>query len=800
MHTLKTFLICCCLFGANASYLHAQDSCTLSLSGKVVCSGTHETLTYAIIYIRESKKGAATDEKGMFLIPKICPGKYSVQVHQMGHRTLDTLISISGNTHVVFDLPPDDTHLKEISVESHQVKKEEVETVHKSELSGEQLQQTRGENLGDALKEIAGVDVIQSGATITKPVIHGLHSNRILILNNGVRQEGQQWGDDHAPEIDPFIATKLSVIKGAASIRYGSDAIGGVVLVEPAELPKEKCMNGELNIVGMDNSRLFAGSGILQGAFDNKLSGLSYRIQGTYRQAGNIETPDYILDNTGLLEKNYSGALAYKKEYCGLNVYYSHFHSKLGIFTYSEASNPAQLLQLFQEPAPTNFPLSYYLQKGIYKINRGYQAVSHNLLKATAYVKYGALGKLEATFARQTDSRQEYDLDVPYSINGSLDNAPQNNFDLTTHTAELIWEHNSWHHISGSLGASFITEGNVYTGLTYGALIPNYRNYGGGLFLIEKWNPNDKFTLEAGIRSDYKWQREYMLNPASLLEYTNTQQYNATTATIGASYRFTPAVSLSMNAGNGWRAPSAFELYAFGVHGATGQFVVGDSTLKLEQSYNFCSSLLYAGSKLEAELGAYVNVIDNYIYLKPTLTTHINIDGYFPVFDYTQTNALFKGIDLDLKWHITPQLLYEPKATLIYANDLTTHGYLVLIPPQRFQNKLEYRWKKLAGLRNVFVSAGNLLVPTQTRVPPNSDFVPPPKGYVLFSASVGCSVKVRNQDISFSIICNNLLNTVYRDYMDFFRYYADEPGRSVQLKVRIPFQFFPTKTTQTSTH
>ncbi len=777
--------------------LFAQDkSCNLSLSGTVVCANDGKPLSFAALGFLNTNQSATTDENGKFKVQHVCPGTFHLEASAIGYRKLDTILNMVSDRTIALKMQSDTIHLEEVHITGNKVEKQGVETVTKDELSGEKLNQTRGENLGDALKEISGVDVIQTGATITKPVIHGLYSNRILILNNGVRQEGQQWGSDHAPEIDPFIATKLSVIKGAASIRYGSDAIGGVVLVEPADMPKLKSLGGEMNLVGMDNNRLYAGSGILQGAFDKKLTGLSFRIQGTYRQAGNIETPHYILDNTGLLEKNYSGELSYEKGHNGMSIYYSQFYTQLGIFTYSEASNGAQLLQLFSQPEPTNFPLSYYLKNGFYTINRGYQLVNHDLLKVNAFTKYSRLGKLSATFARQTDARQEYDLDVPYSVNGSLDNAPQNNFDLTTHTGELIWEHNSWHNISGSVGASFFTMGNVYTGLTYGPLIPNFRNYSGGLYIIEKWNLMNKLTIEGGLRYDYQWQREYLLNLNTLIEFTPTQQYESPIATIGAIYRFTPKISLNANIGNGWRAPSVYELYAFGIHGATQTFEVGDSTLKVEKSTNFTTSVHYAGEKIEGEVGVYANVIDNYIYLKPTLTYRQTIDGYYPQFDFTQTNALFKGADLDVKYHITKQLTYEPKITLVFANDLTNHSYLILIPPQRIKNTLEYRWAKLGKLKNAFASISNLIVPRQTRVPPNSDFVSPPKGYTIFSAAVGCTIKYKKQDITISLQGSNLLNTVYRDYMDFFRYYADEPGRSIQLKIRIPFDIIPNKNIQ----
>ena len=143
------------------------------------------------------------------------------------------------------------------------------------------------------------------------------------------------------------------------------------------------------------------------------------------------------------------------------------------------------------------------------------------------------------------------------------------------------------------------------------------------------------------------------------------------------------------------------------------------------------ASLRYESEELEVELGTYANVIDNYIYARPTDSIHQTIAGSFPLYQFTQTNAFFKGVDLDVIWHLTKHLQFDPKTTLVFANDLTNHDYLVLIPPERFQNTLEYRWKKIGKLKNVFVSAGSMSVLRQTRVPPNSDFVPPPAGYSL---------------------------------------------------------------------
>lgn len=197
----------------------------------------------------------------------------------------------------------------------------------------------------------------------------------------------------------------------------------------------------------------------------------------------------------------------------------------------------------------------------------------------------------------------------------------------------------------------------------------------------------------------------------------------------------------------------------------------------------------YAGEKLEGEIGIYVNYINNYIYLQPHPGSYaITYEGTFPLFYFTQTDALYRGLDADVKWYISSHLMFEPKVTLVYANDLVAHNYLVLVPPQNYQATLEYKWKVLRKFSDVFINCSGIYVAKQNRVPPNSDFVPPPDGYFLINASIGFSIPVAGQKININLEGDNLCNTAYRDYLNFFRYYADNPGRSLRLRVQIPFQ------------
>ncbi len=771
------------LFFLNA--IHAYSQCDITFSGKVTCSKTNEILAFSTIYLKELKTGATANEKGVFYINKICPGKYTVEISQIGHLTVDTILEINKNGYYNFDLPENTTLLKETIIETHAIKKQEIQTLQKEEISGVEMDKTRGLSLGESLKSITGVNSIQTGPSISKPMIHGMYGNRILIMNNGVRLESQTWGSDHAPEIDPFIATKFSVIKGAASIRYGTNAIAGVVLVEPKEMPSAKCLKGEINLVGASNGRAGTASGYLEGALDKKLSGLSWRVQGTIKEGGNFSTPTYFLKNTGTKENNYSAALSYSKKNFGVDVFYSSFNTTLGIYTGSHIGNLNDLYLAFNSPEPivkSDFS---------YTIERGYQTVNHQLIKTKAFYNFPKAGKLEFTFARQENKRSEFGEDLSYNQSIVDQNIPDAYFQLLTHTSELVWEHKPIKHITGSIGANFITAGNVFRGLDFRALIPNYRNYGGGLFILEKWNKR-KLTIEAGARYDYQWMQTYSLDFTTLKSKSSDYSWQNNSGTLGAIYQFNYNLSLNASAGIGWRPPAPIELFALGVHQSAASFEIGDTTLKAERSYNSQAYLNYSNEKFRFEIGGYFNVIDNFIYLKPLPTPATTIAGVFPAFKYTQTNVYYTGIDANINYQLTKTIGIISKTTIVYAYDINQHQYLIYVPSNRYDNGISFSKDKIWKLKQTYLNFSVLTVSTQNHVPPNSDYLPPPKGYTLLNGDVGFSIPVKQQLISLSFGVTNIMNTAYRDYLNRFRYYTNDLGRNFTLRLKIPFAVFDT--------
>lgn len=786
--------VCFCLLMFTA--FGQQAGCHLLLTGHVFLSDTTK-LDASGASIRVNSRGAVTDSAGNFRMAGLCPGRYRIIVSYQGFRPVDSVFTIRENTVLNFLLFNAAQEMSSVTVTGQILQKDQITTAIKSVLAGAQLEATRGLSLGESLKSIAGVNSLQTGPSISKPVIHGVYSNRVLIMNNGVRQEGQNWGNDHAPEIDPFIATKVTVIKGPASIRYGSDAIGGVILLDPKDLPKSVLVpgpgglsrptgmiGGEVNLVGMTNGRVGVASGYLEGASGGNLDGLSWRLQGTVKKAGNSQTADYYLDNTGYSENDYSVALQYVRPHYGGSIYFSQFDTRIGIASASVADNAADLEQLIARGRPLdNGSFSY-------SFGRPYQTVNHQLAKVSGYLNLPEdFGKLEAIYAYQRDTRKEYDANPSDNSDTSLNtnNIPDLNFQLNTTTVDLIWEHRPIaEKIVGSIGFNFINHENIQQGTSYQELIPNFADFGEGVFAIEKY-ATGRWVLEAGARYDFRRLQVYKYNPTTVVETRPVYNWEEPTFNIGTTYRFNSHFSADYNFGTAWRAPQVIELFANGVHQSEAAWELGDSSLTLEEAYNNSLAFTFNSKKLVIEAGGYVNYFHHYIYAQPDLRYITTIEGSFPVFTYTQVNALFEGVDLSIDYSLTKHLRFISKTSIVRARNLAIHNWLIDVPADRFDNSLRYEWTSVGRWKNIYIEANNLIVAKQSRVPPNSDFAPPPAGYMLWGASAGFSAPLAKHELKVSLSVTNLTNVDYRDYLNRFRYYFADLGRNVVLRVIIPF-------------
>lgn len=769
-------LIGCMAIVAGLPLSGFSQECNLTLSGKAVDEHNGEVLSYARIVISDLGKGAISDTNGYYEIRGLCPGTYAVTCTHIGCEPVSETIKLAKST--VHNFYPE--HHADLigTIQIEEKILDEVETRSETILTKKEMDAAKGQSLGDALKAVAGVTTLNTGNSIAKPVIHGLHSNRILIMNNGVRQEGQQWGNEHAPEIDPFIAEQLSVVKGANSVKYGPDAIAGVILVNPRRLRDSSGIGGALNLVGLYNGRQGVASAVIDGNLA-RLPELSWRVQGTFKRGGNVHAPTYFLKNTGVREYNFSVAAAYKRQKYGLEAFYSQFNTDLGIFSAAHIGNLTDLQRAFEAEVPLE-------SAGFsYKIDRPWQHIEHQLFKVKGYIRTGTVGKLTLTYALQENVRFEFDKHKPRNDSLAALNRPELRFEIATHTGRAVWNHYRRNGFKGEIGITSIYQANIYRGRFF---IPNFRKYGAGAFWIERWQPRDsaRLELEAGLRYDYifqqifMWQKNVLVSPAF--------NYHNVSGSLGAAYRLTDNWRLRANVGTAWRPPGVNEMFSDGVHHGAAAVEIGDSTLTREQMVSFSLGTEYSSEKLDIFVDAYANYFDNFIYLVPKLPPTLTIRGAFPTFRYQQVEALLAGFDLTVRYRFTPRLEYTAKVATLRARNRNTGEFLVQMPADRFENSLEYKFPDLGALHNGYIAINTVHALRQKRVPPNSDFAAPPDGYNLVGLQAGVEIPFRGQAIDLGLGVQNLLNVSYRDYLNRFRYYANEMGRNISFRLRIPFE------------
>ncbi|PWJ60345.1 iron complex outermembrane receptor protein [Dyadobacter jejuensis] len=750
-----------------------KADCQCFLKGVIKDQHTGLPLPGATLLLLDKNQGVVTDLRGEYLLSGLCPGKYTIECRMVGYSPFHLEIDLQESHEENIGLAEQEIHLKDIEITAQRSDAPSSQPL--DVLKGKALFETRGQTLAESMKGLTGVSTLQTGNSIAKPVIHGLHSNRVLIMNNGVRQEGQQWGSEHAPEIDPFIATQISVIKGAAGVRYGSDAIGGVIRVDMDELPYNSPISGEINTVGLTNGRQGVVSGTVQGSLPKV--GLAWRAQGTIKRGGNTKTPDYYLDNTGTKERNFSLSTGYRYKGFGIDAFYSLFDTHIGLFSGSHIGSITDLLQVIENGEPL-------IQSGFtYLVGRPRQEVRHQLAKVEAHYHFPDGNRLQWTLANQRNDRSEYDLHTPRNDSIAALNHPELAMKLNTLTTDLLWDHKPLAgKFTGQMGISTLYQYNLMTGRP---LIPNFNQWTVGLFAMERYT-HKQWELEAGVRFDYRnLLTHQFVNQQKVSNEFNFSNFSGTT---GANYRFNDQLSAQLNVGTAWRAPNVSELFSDGVHHGAAAYERGDASLGVEMAYNNQLSVQYRSDRLTIELGTYLNRIHNYIYLNPLPDPILTIRGAFPAFQYTQTNASFKGIDLSGLWSFVPALSWSSKATYLRAYDLSNDQYLVMIPPNRIENSIIWKIPPVAGLTDLHLTFGNLWVAQQKRVLPNSDYAPPPPAYSLWNAKLSAELPLSESNkLNISLAVDNLFNTRYRDYMNRLRYYSLELGR--QVSIRLKWQF-----------
>lgn len=747
--------------------LAQQKDCPHTLTVLVSEAKTDEPVAGALV--GSGEKQTLTGPDGFARLEHVCSGQLHLHVQDLGFEMVDKDITFSDGDTVRITMKASGRTLDDVEIIGH---KQVVNTTTSvTTLNQQDLDKLKGGNLATMLKGIAGVNVIQTGATIGKPVVNGMYSNRLLLLNNGIRQEGQQWGSEHAPEIDPFIAQNISVVKGAEAIRYGAEAIGGVIIVEPPALPKDSMLHGELNLVGASNGRAGTASGMLSGNF-RKAPALSWRVQGTAKRSGNIKTADYLLDNTGSKELNYSAALGYSKAHFGFEAFYSHFNTELGIFSGAHIGSIEDLQTRILNGRP------FDNGEFAYTIGAPKQQVVHDLLKLNGHVHLNDYLHLNIQYGFQRDSRQEYDR-----RRGGRTSLPSLDLTLFTHTLDAALEYFNGGQWKGTIGLNGLYQDNAsVAGTLTTPLIPDFVSKGAGAYAIGKLL-KDKYELEAGLRYDYKFLNA--LGYRNKVLYGGKRNFHNVSASIGGVWHLDQHWNVRSNVGTAWRAPTVNELYSNGLHHGAAAFELGDSTLNSEKSLKWITTVQYNNPDnwLHLDMDVYANYFSNYIFLQPSDSLYESIRGAFPTFSNDQTNARFLGADLTARITFLKQFDYTVKGSVIRAKDLTNNRFLPMIPADKLEQSIRWQYDPVPFLHETYLQLAHVFVARQTRYENNSDYAPPPDAYHLLNLSMGTAIKTGKHNLSVNFAIDNLTNTLYKDYLNRFRYYAHDIGRNYTIRL-----------------
>ena len=743
----------------------AQPStCLLTLSGSIADADEKAPLGKAVILIKELERSTETDEEGHYHFYNLCPGAYTFIIAHADCDTLSVRIKIESNSVRNFSLPHHYNQLSTVQVLST---RQSQSLQVREALSDRDLAESRGQTLGEILKRLTGVTVLQTGSTIFKPVIHGLHSQRIILINNGVRLEGQQWGSEHAPEVDPFIADRFVVLKGAGAIRYGSDAIGGAVLIEPRPLPTDQRSRAEINTGYFSNNRQYVAN--VQMEQNSKTNpAFSWRTHITYKRGGNARTPNYWLHNTGLQEFNVSGMAGYRKSGYRAELFVSAFSTTIGIFSGSHIGNLTDL----QNAIASEKPLQN-IDRFSYRIGRPYQQVQHYLAKLKLFWSGDQGHRWQLVASHQENNRNEYDRAL-------ITDRPELSLSIGTSSLDLLRETTRSTTRNGEIGWQVVYQQNVWSGSRF--FIPNFRTINVGTYAVERWQLG-AYSIEAAMRVDYRSMKVFR-NRNGVATQSDRQFFNPS-STLSVSKKFSDKSQLRSNTSLAWRAPQVNELYVNGLHHGTASFEIGDSSFRAERSLKQLLQWNYQpDSSWTVDVTLHANYMADFINLVPTVPATLTLRGAYPTFRYTQIDALLYGSDLRLEHQWSPSWKAGIKGALLWARDLSQKDWLQQMPSHRFEAQLTYLFAT-PRFQNSYISPSVLHVFRQTRVPGSFvDYLAAPPAYTLVNLSMGTDYKLGKQQLGIVLGVTNLFNTRYRDYMNRFRYFTDEVGRNVVLQLK----------------
>ncbi|WP_245912074.1 TonB-dependent receptor [Flagellimonas meridianipacifica] len=798
---LKSFFFLFLVF-VSASIVAQKNPCTLSISGKVLDAETKAPIPYVTVRVSNTDKYDLTNQDGIFKIEGVCSETNTLIISCLGYSESEHEHHHDHGSSPHFYLTPTIVGLDEVTIQAEINKDKGTESIAQVTVSKEEIISKPTQTLASVLSSQQGVTFASTGTNVELPVIHGLSGNRILILNNGLKHGFQTWGREHAPEINVNSTNSITVVKGAAGVRYGPEALGGAIIVESNPLLLNNPLYANVGTGYQTNGRGYNANLEIGEGTDK----WSYYINGSYIRIGDRKTPDYNLTNSGREEKAFGFGVLRHLENWDFKINYSFIDQNLALLRSSIAGSADTFIRSInaEEPLIIN-PFSY-------DIDEPNQDVQHHLAKAEISWWYSDDAKLTFRGGIQLNQRDEFDV-------RRNSNLPIIDLDLLTYDYQLEWQHPRWYGLNGLIGVQYFSQNNDNNpGTQTTPLVPNYNIDRYSAFITESLGFG-KNTFEAGVRVDFE-SNDVRGRETNQDIFRDNYNFTNLTTSLGYIRRFNENTTFRTNIGTAWRTPNVFELFSFGQQryesifgllrfsntdgtSSTSEVIrFEDSDVEPERGYKFINEFKTTKNGNQHNLTVYSHFIENYVFDRP-IGVFGTVRGPNTAFFFDQVDALFLGADYSWRrewtknivgtfgfsylWTTTPDnegdLINQPPISTDYELQWD-HGKLWKFESSRLTIRPSYTFRQFQAPRTIPLESladGSVEITTDSEI---FDFADAPDGYFLLDLSWNLKWKA----FSANIAVTNLLNARYRNYLNDLRYFADEPGRNILFTLNYSFK------------
>lgn len=744
-----------------------------------------EAVTVSVVGVN---KVTRSDRNGYFELMLSTSGTITIHIDALGYFPMSTQLSVDNNMHRDFILKKNDIELNEVTVSADSRKNFQMKSslnIVKADKS--YIEDNFSGSLMQSLEKIPGVRAMTIGSGQSKPAIRGFGFNRMMVTENGIKHEGQQWGEDHGLEIDQFSVDDIEILKGPGSLLYGGDAIGGVISLRNNYIPSTKT-EGNINFYGRSNNESLGFSGLIAGR-NNKFY---YKVNATYVDYGDYKVPtdsiqyysyyiklkDRRLRNTAGRDQNAGVTLGYINEKFRSNFLISDVYSKSGFFA------DAHGLEVRMSG------IDY--DKSFRDIDLPYHSVNHFKVINNSHLQLGTL-HLEGNFAYQNNLRKELSEPVSHGYMPIPSDALERKFNKNTYTSNILFKLpiKNKHSLQGGINSEY--QHNSRDG--WGFIIPDFRTTNIGVFLYDRYSLSESLIINSGIRIDrmkihtdsyHDWYQTPVENGDWVYKERAAnlkRSFNSFTWSAGINYNKDNWM-LKANAGKSFRAPTPKELGSDGVNYHIFRYEKGDKNLNPEESYQIDMGINWKNDLLDIRLEPYLNYFPNYIYLNPTSGYYEGLQMYY----YTQAKIIRYGFETSLEYKLNHQITLGIEGEYLYAEQLSgdKKGYtLPFSPPWSSNFIVAYHPQN-----KIFGTDGNIrleynIVGSQNRIVPPENKT---KGYQTINLSLGRSWQINRNQIKLRLQGQNLLNRRYYDHTSYYRLIdVPEPGRNISIMIGYNF-------------